>query len=35
MSMRDYAVDDYGLVLNTNHLQCLASRALDDYSEEE
>lgn len=35
MSMRDYAVDDYGLVLNTNHLQCLASRVLDDYSEEE
>lgn len=35
MSMRDYGVDDYGLVLNTNHLQLLASKVLDDYSEDE
>lgn len=35
MSMRDYGVDDYGLVLNTNHLQILASRVLEDYSDEE
>lgn len=33
--MRDYGVDDYGLVLNTNHLQILASRVLEDYSDEE
>lgn len=34
MSMRDYAVNEYGLVLNTNHLQILAARILDDYSDE-
>lgn len=34
MSMRDYAVDDYGLVLNTNHLNMLAAKICQDYSEE-
>lgn len=35
MSMRDYAVDDYGLVLNTNHLHLISAKLLDDYSEKE
>ena len=35
MSMRDYGVDDYGMVLNTNHLQLLASKVCSDYSEKE
>lgn len=35
MSMRDYAVDDYGLILNTNHLQLLASKILNNFSEKE
>jgi len=35
MSMCDYAVDDYGLVLNLNHLHCLASRVLEDFTEDE
>lgn len=35
MSMRDYAVDDYGMVLNTNHLQMLAKRICEDYSDKE
>lgn len=35
MSMRDYAVDDYGLVLNGNHLQVLAARLCDGYTEKD
>lgn len=35
MSMRDYAVDDYGLVLNGNHLQMLAARICEYYSEQD
>lgn len=35
MSMRDYAVDDYGLVFNGNHLQLLASQVCDDYTEKD
>lgn len=35
MSMRDYAVDDYGLVLNTDHLHCLSTMLLDDFTEAE
>lgn len=35
MSMRDYAVDDYGLVLNTNHLHILSAKLLEDFSEPE
>lgn len=33
--MRDWGIDDYGLVLNTNHLQMLASQVYSNYSEEE
>lgn len=32
MSMHDYAVDDYGLVFNGNHLEVLAAQLFDDYS---
>ena len=35
MSMREYGVDDYGLILNINDLQAFASRVLEDYSDEE
>lgn len=34
MSMRYYAVDDYGLLLNTNHINLLAAAVLDDFSQE-
>lgn len=34
MSMRDYAVNDYGLVFNSNHMQLLASQLCDDYTDE-
>lgn len=33
MSMRDYAVDDYGLVLDMNHLHYLSEKLLDDFTE--
>ena len=33
--MRDYAVDDYGLVLNSNHMQILASQLCDGYTEQD
>lgn len=33
MSMRDYGISDYGMVLNTNHLQMLAAQVCSDYSE--
>lgn len=35
MSMRDYAVDDYGLVFDGNHLQLLATQICDDYTDED
>lgn len=35
MSMRDYAVDDYGLVFNDEHLKILASKLCDDYTDED
>ena len=35
MSMRDYAVTDYGLVLDSNCLQILASKVIPNYSETE
>ncbi len=35
MSMRDYAVDDYGLVFNSNHLEVLAAKLFDDYTEQD
>lgn len=35
MSMRDYAVDDYGLVLNTNDLHILSVNLIEDFTEEE
>lgn len=35
MSMRNYGVNDYGLVLNTNHLRVLAANICDDYSADE
>ena len=34
MSMRDYAVDDYGLVFNGNHLNVLASKICPEYTDE-
>ena len=33
MSMRDYAVDDYGLVLDKETINDIASRIFDDYTE--
>lgn len=33
MSMRDYAVDDYGLVLFSDDLRLLAEKIVDDFSE--
>lgn len=33
--MRDYAVDDYGLVLNDNHMQVLAAQLCDGYTEKD
>ena len=35
MSMRDYAVDDYGLLLNDDHLEALASQLCDGYTAED
>lgn len=35
MSMRDYAVDDYGLVLDKETVKTIASQVIDDYTEEE
>ena len=34
MSMRDYAVDDYGLLLTSETLKVMASKVCDDYTEE-
>lgn len=33
MSMRDYAVDDYGLLLNNDSLRLLAQKLCDDFTE--
>ena len=35
MSMRDYAVDDYGLVLDSNAMHIIASKVFDDLTDEE
>lgn len=35
MSMRDYAVDDYGLVLDKETIKVIASKAFDDFTEDE
>lgn len=34
MSMRDYAVNDYGLVLDYNALNLLAARVCEDYTDD-
>ena len=33
MSMRDYAMDDYGLVLDKETIKMIASKAIDDFEE--
>ena len=33
MSMRDYAVDDYGLLLKADTIKLIASKALEDFEE--
>jgi hypothetical protein len=35
MGMRDYAVDDYGLLMTTETLKIIASQICDDYTEED
>ena len=35
MSMRDYAVYDYGLLMTKEMLKAVASKAIDGYSDEE
>ena len=35
MSMRDYAVDDYGLLMTKEMLKAVASKVIEDYSDEE
>ena len=35
MSMRDYAVDDYGLLMNKEMVKAIASKVCDDFTEEE
>lgn len=35
MSMRDYAVDDYGLLLDKETIKVIASKAFDDFTEDE
>lgn len=35
MSMRDYAVNDYGLLINEELVKVIASKACDGYTEEE
>lgn len=35
MSMREYGVNDYGLLLSDETMRRLASRLCDEYSEEE
>ena len=35
MSMRDYAVDDYGLLMTREMLKMVASKVCDNYTEEE
>ena len=34
MSMRDYAVNDYGLLMTKEMLKAVASKAIDGYSDE-
>lgn len=34
MSMRDYAVDDYGLLMTSETMKMVASKVCDDYTEE-
>ena len=34
MSMRDYAVDDYGLLLNEETIKVIASKVIEDYTED-
>lgn len=33
MSMRDYAVDDYGLILDEETVKVIASKVIDDFAE--
>lgn len=33
MSMRDYAIDDYGLILNEKEIKLIASKLLKDFDE--
>ena len=35
MSMRDYAVDDYGLLLDMETVKMIAAKVIDDYTETE
>lgn len=35
MSMRDYAVDDYGLLLSKDNLRILASKLCDDFTDDD
>ena len=35
MSMRDYAVDDYGLLMTVETMQMIAAKVCDDYTEED
>ena len=35
MSMRDYAVDDYGLLMTKEMMKIVAAKVCDDYAEEE
>lgn len=35
MSMRDYAVDDYGLLMTTETMKLIASRVFEDYTDED
>ena len=35
MSLRDYAVDDYGLLMTSETLKMVASKACDNYTDEE
>lgn len=35
MSIRDYAVDDYGLVFNSNHLKMLVTKLFADCTEQD
>lgn len=35
MSMRDYGVNDYGLIVNKETMKLLASKAINEYTEED